>query len=235
MKFILFLLIGLFSIVNAQEYVGHGSYTSDIKTKACSQALEFAKVEAMEQAGTLVFSNFNSAKSDNNGKIDEFNQQKLITASLGVTKLKSKDEKITVTTDYQFTCKVDATFEIDSDKMQKKLNDILEAQNKLLEHKTGKQKDGVVVNQLRDDDIKVIKVISKTSYDLLDARVVLKNNSDDTKSIEYKFIWYDEDGLEMSKSQSLWKQAYIDKNDKIVIKQLAVTSKIKSFELYLRD
>ena len=47
------------TLAYAQAYTGNGEDTQESKKSACSKALELAKVDAMEQAGTVVFSSFN--------------------------------------------------------------------------------------------------------------------------------------------------------------------------------
>jgi hypothetical protein len=116
------------ALLNAQNYIAEGVATKDSKNDACSTALVNAKSNALEEAGTLVFSNFNSSTSDDNGKISKVNQSKLSTAALGITKLKSKHEDVKVSQDYKFTCKVKATFEIDADEMKASLLEMMKKQ-----------------------------------------------------------------------------------------------------------
>lgn len=57
------------SLLNAQNYTAEGIATKESKKAACSMALASAKSNALEEAGTLVFSNFNSSTSDKIGKL----------------------------------------------------------------------------------------------------------------------------------------------------------------------
>ena len=118
------------SMLQADSYHSEAINTAESKKKACNAALQNAKADAMEQAGTLVFSRFNSTVSDTEGKISKSNQHKLTTAALGIAKLKSKDETVNVDANYQFTCRVDAVFEIDQEKMKKTLSKMIENQEK---------------------------------------------------------------------------------------------------------
>ncbi len=118
------------TLLIAQNYTAEATHTAESKQKACNGALQNAKVDAMEQAGTLVFSRFNSSVSDTQGKISKSNQHKLTTAALGIAKLQSKKEDVSVGENYQFTCSVNAVFEIDQGKMEKTLAKMIENQEK---------------------------------------------------------------------------------------------------------
>jgi hypothetical protein len=118
------------TLLNAETYTGNGEFTADSKNSACSGALQKAKGDAMEQAGTLVFSNFESTISDDNSAIDKYNKDRLITSSLGVAKLKTKSESVEVDKNYQFTCKVKADFDIDADELKDTLTKMIEEKEK---------------------------------------------------------------------------------------------------------
>ena len=114
------------ALLNAQVYTGVGTYTAESKQKACSEALAFAKGDAMEQAGTLIFSKFNSTTADKNGKVSKENQHQLIATALGVAKLKHKHEDVKTAENYQFTCSITASFDIDPAKMEKTLKEMMQ-------------------------------------------------------------------------------------------------------------
>ena len=117
------------SVLSAQTYESTGTYVADSKNEACSRALSLAKTNAMEEAGTLVFSNFNSNTKSSKGKMSKESQYKLTTMALGIAKLKGKYEDVSSVENYQFKCKVDATFEIDQQKFEETLKDMLKQQN----------------------------------------------------------------------------------------------------------
>jgi len=119
--------LGLTSLY-AQTYTTTANATAQSKNEACSQALQNAKVLAMEEAGTLVFSNFTATTSVVNKKVSKSNQHELITTALGVAKLKNKHEEVKVTPEYQFVCNVKATFSIDEDELTQTLKETLQKQ-----------------------------------------------------------------------------------------------------------
>jgi len=123
------LVIGA-TILNAQSYSSTGISVAESKKEACSKALRNAKIEAMEQAGTVVLSNFNSNIKDKDGKISKSKQSRLETISVGVAKLKHKYEKVSTTQDYQFRCEVDASFDIDQHKFKKALQNMAKKDKK---------------------------------------------------------------------------------------------------------
>ncbi len=95
--------------------------------------------------------------------------------------------------------------------------------------------DEIIINNIPlSFNIEIIESNSRFVYDLLDARVTIKNRDNNKHYLEYKFIWYDESGFETSKNQSKWKQVRVDAKDTIKLKALAVTSKIDSFKFYIR-
>jgi uncharacterized protein YcfL len=107
--------------------------------------------------------------------------------------------------------------------------------------------DGTASNTFESEEDKVIINDIPLSYkisiegsnsrfiaDLLDARVIIKNNDSNRYYLEYKFVWYDVGGFEMARNTSKWNRFRIDAKDKIVLKSLAVTPKIDSFKFYVR-
>jgi len=104
--------------LSAQTYTGVGSSIGESKKDACQKALEFAKSDAMEQAGTMVLSSFSSNTSDNAGDVSSSTASELKTVALGITKLQDKTEKVTVDKNYLFSCEVNAVFSIDRDEMK---------------------------------------------------------------------------------------------------------------------
>ncbi len=95
--------------------------------------------------------------------------------------------------------------------------------------------DDIVINNIElANNIKIISSKSRFIYDLLDASVMIKNNSYSRYVIEYKFLWYDINGFEFAKKQSKWKKIRIDSKDTIIIKGLAISPKVETFKLYIR-
>ncbi len=95
--------------------------------------------------------------------------------------------------------------------------------------------DKVIINDIPlSYNIKIVESNSRFVYDLLDARVTIKNKDDNRRYLEYKFIWYDESGFEISKNSTKWRRVKINANDSVVLKGLAITSKIDSFKFYIR-
>jgi len=95
--------------------------------------------------------------------------------------------------------------------------------------------DTIIINNIPlSYNIKIIGSDSRFAYNLLDARVSIKNKDTIKHYLEYKFIWFDENGFEIAKDKSKWRKTYIDAKDSIILKDLAVTSKIDSFKFYAR-
>ena len=95
--------------------------------------------------------------------------------------------------------------------------------------------DKIVINDIPlSYKIELVGSNSRFVYNLLDARVIIKNKDNIRHDLEYKFVWYDQSGFEIAKNKSNWKYTYIDAKDSLIIKDLAVTSKIDSFKFYIR-
>ena len=125
------LLVGILllsSTLSAQIYTSTESAVADSKKDACQQALQNAKMNAIEKAGVLVLSTYQSSTRDDNGDISKTNESKLKTFALGITKLTDKYEQVEVTKNYQFNCKVRASFSIDPDEMKEAYKNALQQQ-----------------------------------------------------------------------------------------------------------
>ena len=118
------------TLLSAQTYQSTGKYTADSKNDACNAALNYAKQDALEQAGTVVLSKFSSAAKDVNGEFTKEVKDDLTTAALGTVQLKEKKEEVSTTENYQFTCKVTASFSIDQTEMKAKIDEMLQEKKK---------------------------------------------------------------------------------------------------------
>ncbi len=95
--------------------------------------------------------------------------------------------------------------------------------------------DKIIINDIPlSYNIKIVGSDSRFVYNLLDARVTVKNRDTNRHYLEYKFVWYDQSGFEIAKDKSKWRDVYIDAKDSIILKNLAVTPKIDSFKFYIR-
>jgi len=95
--------------------------------------------------------------------------------------------------------------------------------------------DTIIINNIPlSYNIEIVGSDSRFAYNLLDARVTIKNKDNIKHYLKYKFVWFDENGFEIAKDKSRWRNAYIDAKDSIILKDLAVTSKIDSFKFYAR-
>jgi len=112
-------IIGI-NFLNADIYIGKGSFIANSKDSSCQKALQYAKVDAMEKAGSSIFSSFQSTISDRNGVINSNDKSQLLSTTSGFIKLKDKIEKIKLEDNYQFQCSVKARFEIDVDDLKEK-------------------------------------------------------------------------------------------------------------------
>lgn len=129
MKYILIIPIIHLSLL-AQQYTALGEAIAVDKKTACEQALIGAKENAISQAGTLIISSFSNSTAVNNENLTSMKNSEINSISVGIVKLLSKNENIEVTKDYQFYCKVDATFEVDENEMKKAMTNYLDNKNR---------------------------------------------------------------------------------------------------------
>ena len=120
-KTIIFLVLVIFA--NAKEYTITNQAIEESKNIACKKALDNARSEALFEAGTFVISEFDSTNTLNGNKVTKNISQHIKNISAGLVKVTSKQEKITITKDYQFICKITATFDIDENSIKKAIQE----------------------------------------------------------------------------------------------------------------
>ena len=161
MKKLSILLLFIIPII-AKEFTGTGTYVSESKRDACKVALSYAKEEAMQHAGTLMLSTFESSTSVSDTTVKNNRERKIKQFSAGMTKLKSKNESVKVDPDsFVFTCSVDAIFEIDDKRIK-------EFHEDLLEDERDRQKDiREEKNDARESDTELEKLKLQREIELL--------------------------------------------------------------------
>ena len=119
-KIILGLLI-FSNLVFGNEISQSSVATAESKSKACSQALLQAQKEALEQSGINIFSTFETKTIMSDNEVKKVVKNNL-QSSYGYIKTISKDEKAKYNPNTGYiTCKVNASFEVDTSKLKSQL------------------------------------------------------------------------------------------------------------------
>ncbi|RQW63244.1 DUF1425 domain-containing protein [Vibrio viridaestus] len=89
--------------------------------------------------------------------------------------------------------------------------------------------DSSMSSYLRVDDISTEEVNGHTR-----GVVKLENLDDYTRTLEYRFSWYDDNGLEVNTKPGAWKQVIIGGKEMSSLSQVSVSPKGKNFRLQVR-
>jgi len=89
--------------------------------------------------------------------------------------------------------------------------------------------DSAMSSYLRVDDIST-QVINDHTRGV----VRLESLENANRTIEYRFSWYDDNGLEVNTKPSAWKQVIIGGRDMVSLSQVSISSKGKNFRLQVR-
>jgi uncharacterized protein YcfL len=65
--------------------------------------------------------------------------------------------------------------------------------------------------------------------------VRIKNNSSSSYDIQYRFYWYDEQGLEVNLNPSAWKHEVIYGGDETSLSEVSVSPNGKEFRVQIRE
>ncbi len=67
------------------------------------------------------------------------------------------------------------------------------------------------------------------------AQVMVTNKSSESQNLQYRFNWYDEQGLEVDSGKSPWRQFIVYGNDSVTLQGVALNPNAKNFRVSLRN
>ena len=67
------------------------------------------------------------------------------------------------------------------------------------------------------------------------AQVMVTNKSSESQNLQYRFNWYDEQGLEVDSGKSPWRQFIVYGHDTVTLQGVALNPKAKNFRVSLRN
>ncbi len=70
---------------------------------------------------------------------------------------------------------------------------------------------------------------------LIQARVPIKSITDKTLNLQYRFYWYDEQGLELSGSDTPWLQAILYGRDHVTLQGMAPSTQATQYRVLIRE
>jgi len=87
-----------------------------------------------------------------------------------------------------------------------------------------------------DDIVSVQHVVRSTvSDDLLKIQVELKNKTDTYHRFNYRFIWFDKDGMVVTQGQSPWRTSQVEGQQTVYISAVSPSPNAQDFRLELLD
>lgn len=93
----------------------------------------------------------------------------------------------------------------------------------------------VIANPSLANQIGIEKAIVSRQNGLLQAGVPVNSKSDTDIKLQYRFYWYDAKGLEVSGSESPWRQFVLHGKDTMTIKAMAKSADVTNYRIYIRE
>lgn len=84
-------------------------------------------------------------------------------------------------------------------------------------------------------DVAVTEMTSSKAGDMMMAQVTMRSKDGDTIQLQYKFEWYDLNGLALNASSATWKPIILYGKESKTIQGLAPDPRGREFKLLLRD
>lgn len=84
-------------------------------------------------------------------------------------------------------------------------------------------------------DVKVLDTRSRFINDLLQVNLEIENGISNPYNLEYKFAWYDSDGMEVEAARPIWIPIYLQGKETKSIQGLAPNPSAKSFKIKIRE
>lgn len=84
-------------------------------------------------------------------------------------------------------------------------------------------------------EVAVVEMTSAKAGDLLMAQVTMRSKAGDTINLQYKFEWYDLNGLALNASSATWKPLLIYGKESKTIQGVAPDPRGREYKLLLRD
>ena len=84
-------------------------------------------------------------------------------------------------------------------------------------------------------DLKVVDIQSVLAGNMMRAQATLKSKDGDTLSFQYRFDWYDANGMEINSGAGSWKPLLITGRETKTVQSVAPDPRAKEFKLKIRE
>jgi len=84
-------------------------------------------------------------------------------------------------------------------------------------------------------DIQIVDLQSVLAGNIMKAQAVLKSKDRETLSLQYRFDWYDANGMEINSGAGSWKPLLITGRESKTIQSVAPDPRAKEFKLKIRE
>ena len=84
------------------------------------------------------------------------------------------------------------------------------------------------------DKIAVDSLSSRVNNELLETIIDVQNNTNKEITLQYRYRWFDESGMEVSKNMAIWKPLFLEASDNSRVKKSAFNPKAVSCKIYFK-
>ncbi|WP_105903445.1 YcfL family protein [Vibrio gangliei] len=85
-----------------------------------------------------------------------------------------------------------------------------------------------------DDDLTIDSIDTQANNGNTRGLVKIINNSQDTQNLQYRFYWYDEQGLEVNAKQGAWRQFILRGYESMTLSEVSVNPNATQFRIQIR-
>lgn len=85
-----------------------------------------------------------------------------------------------------------------------------------------------------DDDLKIDSIDTQANNGNTRGLVKITNNSQDTQNLQYRFYWYDDQGLEVNAKQGAWRQFILRGYESMTLNEVSVNPNATEFRIQIR-
>ncbi len=93
----------------------------------------------------------------------------------------------------------------------------------------------VIGNTSLANQIEIEKAIIANADGLMKAGVPVTSKTDSDMKLQYRFYWYDAQGLEVYGSDSPWRQFVLHGRDSVTLQAVARKPEAKQYRIYIRE
>ena len=92
----------------------------------------------------------------------------------------------------------------------------------------------VLSDSLLSEELKLGNAKSIQENGRLIANVLVTNTTNNTQRLQYRYYWYDEQGLELNSDQAPWQQFILYGGEEKVLRGVAVDKGAENFRVFIR-